>query len=75
MTEAFLSQLLQAIPLPAVLIGRGERILAANSGARTMLGHAIIGRHFITAIRHPAVLDAVEGCLRDHQVRRTRHLT
>ncbi|MGI3167535.1 ATP-binding protein [Pseudooceanicola sp. C21-150M6] len=75
MTEAFLTQLLDAIPLAAVLIGRGERILASNAQARSLLGSAIVGRHFITAIRHPAVLDAVEGCLRDGNSRRTRHLS
>lgn len=75
MNEAFLTQLLQAIPLPSVLIGRGERILAANAEGLNLLGAAIVGRHFLTAIRHPAVLDAIEACLRDGQPRRTRHLT
>ncbi|EAQ03606.1 phosphate regulon sensor histidine kinase, putative [Pseudooceanicola batsensis HTCC2597] len=75
MTEAFLTQLLQAIPLASVLIGRGERILAANSEAKTLLGSGIVGRHFITAIRHPAVLDAVEHCLGDRKTHRARHLT
>ena len=75
MNESFLTQLLQALPLASVLIGRGERILAANSEGLALLGPAIVGRHFLTAIRHPAVLDAVEACLRDGQQRRTRHLT
>lgn len=74
MNEAFLTQLLQALPMAAVLIGRGERILAANTDARVMLGEGIVGRHFITAIRHPAVLDAVEGCFADHVPRTARHL-
>lgn len=75
MNEAFLTQLLQALPLASVLIGRGERILAANREALHLLGPAIVGRHFLTAIRHPAVLDAIEACLRDGQQRKTRHLT
>ncbi|WP_375172919.1 ATP-binding protein [Pseudooceanicola sp.] len=75
MNEAFLTQLLQAIPLAAVLIGREERILAANDEGRQLLGPAIVGRHFLTAIRHPAVLDAIEASLHDGQQRRTRHLT
>jgi two-component system phosphate regulon sensor histidine kinase PhoR len=73
--ETFLTQLLQAIPMASVLIGRGERILAANAQAMTLLGSTIVGRHFLTAIRHPAVLDAVEACLNDGQPRKTRHLT
>lgn len=73
--NAFLSQLLAAVPMAAVLIGRGERILAANPDGLALLGDGIVGRHFLTAIRHPAVLDAVEACLGDGQQRRTRHLT
>lgn len=75
MNEAFLTQLLQALPLPSVLIGRGERILAANTEGRNLLGPNIVGRHYLTAIRHPSVLDAVEASLQDGQQRKTRHLT
>lgn len=74
MNQTHIASLLQAIPLPAVLIGRGERILGANGGAETLLGDNLGGRHFITAIRQPSVLDAVEGCLRDRDTRRTRYL-
>ena len=74
MNQSHIVSLLQAIPLPAVLIGRGERILGANSGACALLGEGLSGRHFITAIRQPSVLDAVETCLRDHVSRQTRYL-
>jgi len=74
MTEGNISTLLQAIPLPAVFIGRGERILGANTQALTLLGQKIIGRHFITALRQPTVLDAIEGTLRDAKPRETRYL-
>ena len=75
MPDTTMTQMVDAIPLAAVLVGRGERILAANPRAQALLGGQIIGRHLITAIRHPAVLDAVEACLRDGQTRETRHLT
>lgn len=74
MTDAFLTTHLQAIPLPSILVGRGERILAANTLAKDMLGTDIVGRPFITAIRQPSVLDAVEGCFRDLKPRNTRYL-
>ncbi|OWU83602.1 ATPase [Oceanicola sp. 22II-s10i] len=67
--------LMQALPLPAVLIGRTERILGTNAGASALFGEGIDGRHYITAIRQPAVLDAVEGTMGDRRVRRTRMLT
>ncbi len=66
---------LQALPLPALLIRTDERIEAANDAARAMLGPAIDGRHFITALRQPALLDAVEGCLRSGQSRDADYLT
>ncbi|MFO7771660.1 MAG: ATP-binding protein [Roseovarius gahaiensis] len=74
MTEGKISTLLQAIPLPSVFIGRGERILGANNQALALLGQKIIGRHFITALRQPTVLDAIEGTLRDANPRKTRYL-
>ncbi|PJE25782.1 two-component system, OmpR family, phosphate regulon sensor histidine kinase PhoR [Pseudooceanicola antarcticus] len=74
MTEASISALLAAIPMPALLVGHGERVIAANSLTAALLGPAITGRHFITVIRQPAVLDAVENCLGDHQVHKTQYL-
>ena len=75
MKEQTISALLEAVPLPAVLIGGDERIAAANGLAAALLGHSLTGRHFITALRQPTVLDAIEGCLRDLQPRKTRYLT
>ena len=69
------ADLLEAVPLAGVLIAPDERIVAANAPARSLLGEGIVGRHYITAIRHPAVLDAVDACLSDGQTRTTRHLT
>ena len=74
MTDASLTALLSAIPLPAMLVGRGERIIAANARTATLFGPGITGRHFITVIRQPAVLDAVESCLQDRQPHQTRYL-
>ena len=66
---------LAAIPVPAVLIRPDERIEAANPDARRLLGDAIAGRHFITALRQPVLLDAIESTLRDGAPRDTRYLT
>jgi len=75
MTEGHINTLLEAIPLPAVLIGQGERILDANARATELLGQGIQGRHFITAIRQPTVLDTIEACLSDHRTRQSRFLS
>ncbi|MEM6579482.1 MAG: ATP-binding protein [Pseudomonadota bacterium] len=75
MAQSGISPLLEALPLPALLIGRGERILGANTRAHDLLGQGITGRHFITAIRQPVVLDMIEASLRDHTAREARYLS
>ncbi len=70
-----ISSLLGALPLAAVVIGRGERLVGANDAAHRLLGDGIVGRHFITALRQPSILDAIEGSLRDHDTRTTRYLS
>ncbi|MBN7786737.1 hypothetical protein JYP51_17550 [Ponticoccus gilvus] len=67
--------MLEAMPLPALIIRRDERIGAANAPARALLGREIVERHFITALRQPDLLDAIEGCLRDGTARRTDFLS
>ena len=67
--------LLDALPLPTLLIAGDERILAANVKAEELLGQGITGRHFITVLRQPDVLDTIEACLRDATPRKTQFLT
>ncbi len=75
MTEGHIDTLLEAIPLPSVLIGQDERIQGVNARGIELLGQGIRGRHFITAIRQPTVLDAIEACLRDHRPQKARYLS
>ena len=55
--------LISALTMPAILIGADERVLASNSGATSLLGPGVEGRHFITILRQPNLLDAVEETL------------
>lgn len=68
-------ELVEAVPLAALVIRRDERIVAANTAACKLLGQGIVGRHFITALRQPVLLDAIEGALRDGAVRRAEYQT
>ncbi|MEM8775474.1 MAG: ATP-binding protein [Pseudomonadota bacterium] len=76
MTLEAIEALLEAVPLPTLLIGRSERILGANQRAISLLGqNNMVGRHFITAIRQPTVLDSIEACLADGKTLQSRFLS
>ncbi len=52
--------LIAAFPLPTLIIGDEHVIVALNDLAKAMLGKAVLGRHFATAVRHPKLVVAVE---------------
>ncbi|WP_300030237.1 ATP-binding protein [uncultured Roseobacter sp.] len=62
-------QSLDVIPMPALAIDGSQRIVAANDAARSLVGKGIEDRNFITMLRQPALIDAVEGTLSDSQPR------
>lgn len=62
-----------AMPLPAVIIGADERVSAVNGQAARFFGAAVIGRHYITSFRQPSLLDAIEQIMSDGQTRRARY--
>ena len=66
---------LAAVPLPALLVDRTERIVAANADAQTLLGPQIESRHYATILRQPPILEAIEGCLRDRLPKNTQYLS
>ncbi|QMU57608.1 MAG: two-component sensor histidine kinase [Boseongicola sp.] len=68
-------EILDAIPLPALIIGDDERISAANSGMRALVGEGIVGRHYIAIIRQPALLDAIEKTHAQNVVGNARYLS
>ncbi|UWR23942.1 cell wall metabolism sensor histidine kinase WalK [Sulfitobacter sp. S190] len=57
------SDVVAALPLPALAIDTSEQIIAINDAAQKLLTLPALGRHFITALRQPAVVEAVERCL------------
>lgn len=68
-----LGELVGALPVPVVLIGADERVLAANAGAVALLGADPVGRHHGLALRQPALLDAIAGVLRGGAVTEVRY--
>ncbi len=74
MSETLIHDLVAAVPLPTLLVDQSERILAANTEARTLFGSQITGRHFATILRQPQVIEAIEKSLRDKAGARSRYL-
>jgi two-component system phosphate regulon sensor histidine kinase PhoR len=52
--------ILDAVPVPLVLIAGDERVAHANAAAARIFGRALEGRHYVTALRAPAVLACIE---------------
>mgnify|MGYP006393623217 CR=1 FL=1 len=75
MTSEDLADLLSALPLPALVIGQGARILAMNTLGVHLLGAGLEGRHYITALRQPALLDAIETVMRDGVARSVEYFS
>ena len=57
--------LVDAISLPAFLVGVDGQIAAANAGARAIFGQNIDQLHYVTALRQPPLLEAIEQASRD----------
>ena len=55
--------LIAAVPLPMVVIGRNARVRALNSPAEHLLGAALRGRHYVAGLRQPPVVEAIESAL------------
>ena len=66
--------LLDAVPMPLVLIGRDERVKALNAAARDLFGTGGAGRHYMTVLRAPPLIDCVEAALRSGGAAEARHL-
>ena len=75
MSHPVVASLVAALPMPALAVGPNERIEAANADAVRLFGEGTEGRHFITALRQPALLDAIEASLRDGERRTADFLT
>ncbi|MBO9445062.1 ATP-binding protein [Ruegeria sp. R14_0] len=74
MPQDLLAEMISAVPMPALMVDQTERIIAANTDAKTLLGQNIEGRHYATILRQPQVIDAMEQSLRTKGPAKTRHL-
>lgn len=75
MNTLLTTSILSAVPMPLVLISADGRIIALNDAASTLLGPGALGRHHVTVLRAPALVDCVESALSTKTAAQARYLT
>lgn len=66
---AELAPLLEALPDPALLVDAEGRIVSSNAAARRQMRFEARGQYLTSILRHPDVLEAVQGAVRDGATR------
>lgn len=74
MTAERIVSVIDAFPMPVVLIGPDDRVRAANMAVDGILGTELTGKHYITALRQPAMIAAIAE-VRASRVSRTIRYT
>lgn len=59
-----IAALLEGIPIPVMAVDGEIRMVGANRKAVALFGDGLINRPFVTVVRHPVVVQAVEWVLR-----------
>jgi two-component system phosphate regulon sensor histidine kinase PhoR len=67
-----MAEILAALPVPVMLIGPDDKVLAANDPVAAILGPHLLGNHYITAVRQPAIIAAIAETRADSAPRVTR---
>jgi len=67
--------MLDAVPMPVLLVGPDERIEAANAAALARFGAELVGRPFVIVLRQPALGEALRRALAGGTVERLRVAT
>jgi two-component system phosphate regulon sensor histidine kinase PhoR len=68
------NSLLAAVPLPLILIGADDCIQGMNPGAQLLFPGAGVGRHYVTALRQPALLSAIDRAQTRRETTSDRYL-
>lgn len=55
--------LLDGVPIPMLAVDGHARMIAANPAARALFGEDLLDRPFVTVLRHPGVVHAVDWVL------------
>ena len=74
MDNTTLDLILDAIPKPIIAIDASERILCVNSAAVSLVGDKAAQRNYVSILRQPALLQAIEATLKDDVPRSAKYL-
>lgn len=59
MTLEQIAAVIDALPLPVLIVGQDERVRVVNAPLEAILGPDLVGKHYITVMRQPAIIDAI----------------
>ena len=65
MPEPKLADILRVLPFPALAITVAKNFSLMNETAIQLFGEGLVERHYVTALRHPNLLDAIDATLND----------
>ena len=79
MSDTFSNQniamLLAALPIPVLLVGGDGRVAATNAMGQALLGSgAALGQPYVSVLRQPALVEAVESTIKDKTLHKARFL-
>jgi two-component system phosphate regulon sensor histidine kinase PhoR len=66
------TEILAGIPMPAFLVGPGERVTVENPASHALFGGSVEGKPVATFLRHPTFLTALESVLSSRAASRVR---
>lgn len=58
-----IAAMLSGVPIPMIAVDAGARTIGANRAAEALFGPDLLARPFVTIIRHPSVLEALDAVL------------
>lgn len=74
MTKSLSSSILAGIPIAAILIDSHSTVSVVNPMAEELFSSGLQGRHFITALRQPTLLECIENCFQHQRETQTRFI-
>ena len=74
MQDSDFQNMLLHMPIPMVAIDEDYKISFLNPAAEVILGKKLLSRHFVTALRQPSLIDAVEATFKDKSENKTTYV-